>query len=117
MAGAKATAAAPGGSSTGPPGVGAGGTPAGPSTRSTGSTGSGAPPAKGGGRRTGAGGGGGGGLSRQQVVTADSIAGFLLGLMAWSWLGLPFLRGGASEVKKTLKAKFFNKAPDGSWLP
>ncbi len=47
----------------------------------------------------------------------DQGAGFVLGLLFWGWVGLPFLRGGPAEVKKTLLAKFFNKAPDGSELP
>lgn len=50
-----------------------------------------------------------------QVV--DSGAGFLLGLLLWAWVGLPFLRGGQAEVRDVLRAKFFNKAADGSWLP
>lgn len=44
-------------------------------------------------------------------------SGFLLGLVTWAWVVLPFLRGGTGEVKKVWKAKFLNKAPDGSWLP
>ncbi|WP_173079343.1 hypothetical protein [Phytohabitans rumicis] len=44
-------------------------------------------------------------------------AGFLLGLLAWGWIGLPLLRGGPEEVRDVLRAKFFNKAPDGTWLP
>lgn len=47
----------------------------------------------------------------------NSGAGFLLGLMAWSWIALPFLKGGPSQVKAVLMAKFLNKAPDGSFLP
>lgn len=44
-------------------------------------------------------------------------AGWVLGLLLWGWVGLPFLKGGPAQVKKTLMAKFFNKAPDGSFLP
>jgi len=44
-------------------------------------------------------------------------AGFLLGLMFWGWIILPLIRGGPPEVRKTIRAKFLNKAPDGSWLP
>jgi hypothetical protein len=44
-------------------------------------------------------------------------AGFVLGLMVWGWVALPFLKGGPSEVKKVLMAKFLNKAPNGAWLP
>jgi len=36
-------------------------------------------------------------------------SGFLLGLTLWGWVVLPYLRGGSSEVRKTLAAKFFNK--------
>lgn len=48
---------------------------------------------------------------------ADSGASFVLGLLVWGWLVLPFLRGGMPEVRKTIRAKFVNKAPDGTWLP
>lgn len=48
---------------------------------------------------------------------ADTGAGFLLALMFWTWVALPFLRSGPAGVKSMLKAKFTNKAPDGSWLP
>lgn len=47
----------------------------------------------------------------------DSGAGFVLGLLVWTWIGLPFLQGGPTAVKNMLRAKFLNKAPDGSWLP
>jgi len=51
------------------------------------------------------------------AASVDNAAGFLLALLFWSWIALPFLKGGAGEVKKVLRAKFLNKAPDGSWLP
>lgn len=47
----------------------------------------------------------------------SSGAGFLLALMFWSWIALPFLKGGPVGVRNMLRAKFFNKGPDGSWLP
>lgn len=47
----------------------------------------------------------------------DTGAGFVLGLLLWAWVALPFLRGGQAEMRKVLRAKFFNRAPDGSWLP
>jgi hypothetical protein len=50
-------------------------------------------------------------------ATVDSGAGFVLGLLVWGWVVLPFLAGGPAAVRNTLRAKFFNKAPDGSWLP
>ena len=50
-------------------------------------------------------------------TAAQSGAGFLVGLLFWGWIILPLVRGGPPEVRKTIKAKFLNKAPDGSWLP
>ena len=48
----------------------------------------------------------------------SSGAGFILALMFWTWIALPYLNnGGVSGVRAQLKAKFTNKAPDGSWLP
>lgn len=49
--------------------------------------------------------------------TVDSGAGFILGLLVWGWVVLPFLTGGPTGVRNVLRAKFFNKAADGSWLP
>lgn len=43
--------------------------------------------------------------------------GFLLALLVWGWVGLPFLRGGPAQVRNVLRAKFVNKGPDGKWLP
>jgi hypothetical protein len=52
----------------------------------------------------------GAGLSMPGSVGAAANAGggFLLGLFAWA-LGLAYLRGGPTEVKKLLAAKFLNK--------
>lgn len=47
----------------------------------------------------------------------STAAGVVLGLLAWGWIALPLLRGGPTEVRNTLRAKFFNKGPDGKWLP
>jgi hypothetical protein len=47
----------------------------------------------------------------------SSGAGFILAVLFWSWVALPFLKAGPKGVRNTLKAKFTNKAPDGSWLP
>lgn len=44
-------------------------------------------------------------------------AGFLLALLFWGWVALPFLQGGPAAVKDVIRAKFVNKGPDGSWLP
>jgi hypothetical protein len=46
----------------------------------------------------------------------ESGAGFVLGLIAWGWVVMPLLTGGVGGMKKVLMAKFFNKAPDGTWL-
>jgi hypothetical protein len=46
----------------------------------------------------------------------DEGAGFVLGLLVWGWVVLPFLKHGPKGVKDVLRAKFLNKAPDGSWL-
>lgn len=53
----------------------------------------------------------------QPSAAVDSGAGFVLGVLVWCWVGLPFLRGGMTEVRNVLRAKFFNKGADGSWLP
>jgi len=47
----------------------------------------------------------------------DGGAGVVLAFLFWGWVGLPFLRGGPAEVKKMLRAKWLNQAPDGTWLP
>lgn len=48
---------------------------------------------------------------------ASDGAGWVLGLFLWAGVALPFLQKGPSGVKAWWLAKFFNKAPDGSWLP
>jgi hypothetical protein len=50
-------------------------------------------------------------------AAVDTGAGVILAGLFWWWVGLPFLAGGLSAVKNQLRAKFFNKASDGSWLP
>ncbi len=47
----------------------------------------------------------------------NDAAGVILAVFAWLWVGLPLLTGGPSKVKDVLRAKFFNKRPDGGWLP
>jgi pyruvate/2-oxoglutarate dehydrogenase complex dihydrolipoamide acyltransferase (E2) component len=47
----------------------------------------------------------------------SSGAGFILALLFWTWIALPFINDGAAGVRAQLKAKFTNKAPDGSYLP
>lgn len=44
-------------------------------------------------------------------------AGFLLALIVWGWVIMPFLQGGPTQVRNVLRAKFFNKGPGGEWLP
>jgi hypothetical protein len=38
-------------------------------------------------------------------------------VLLFGWVVMPFVQGGPSKVKALFKAKFTNKAPDGSWLP
>jgi hypothetical protein len=47
----------------------------------------------------------------------DNGAGIILALLLWSWVGLPLIQGGPAKVRDVLRAKFTNKAPDGTWLP
>jgi hypothetical protein len=42
---------------------------------------------------------------------------FLLGLLLWGWVVLPFLKGGMGEMRAVLRAKFFNRDKKGGWLP
>ncbi len=44
-------------------------------------------------------------------------AGFVLALVFWGWVVLPFVKGGPAGVRDVIRAKFINKAADGSWLP
>lgn len=44
-------------------------------------------------------------------------AGVVLAVITWCWVVLPYLRGGTSEVKRVLYAKFLNRTPDGRDLP
>lgn len=44
-------------------------------------------------------------------------AGWMLGLILWAGVALPFIHSGPAGVKAWWMAKFFNKAPDGSALP
>lgn len=48
---------------------------------------------------------------------ADQGAGVILGMLLWGWIVLPLLKGGPREVRNVIRAKFLNKAADGSWLP
>jgi hypothetical protein len=54
---------------------------------------------------------------RRPMSVADDGAGVVLALIAWAWVGLPYLQGGPGRVRDVLRAKFFNRAADGSWLP
>lgn len=64
--------------------------------------------------------GGGDGFAWGDVLAppgSGDAAGFLLGLLIWGWVVLPFLKSGTTGVKDVWRAKFLNKGPDGSWLP
>jgi hypothetical protein len=54
---------------------------------------------------------------RRAPVVVSTGAGWLLGLLLWGWVVLPFTKGGPVAVKNVWMAKFLNKAPDGSDLP
>jgi hypothetical protein len=56
-------------------------------------------------------------LPYESQVLLNTTAGFLLALVVWGWVIMPFLTGGPAGVKKVLLAKFINKTPDGRWLP
>lgn len=47
----------------------------------------------------------------------DQGAGIVLGVLFYLWVVLPFLDGGTKGVRDVIRAKFLNKAPDGTWLP
>jgi hypothetical protein len=48
---------------------------------------------------------------------SGDASGFLLGLLAWAWVILPYLQGGQDRVNAVLAAKFANKDTAGAWLP
>lgn len=50
-------------------------------------------------------------------AAANGAAGFALALLFWGWVALPMIRGGPTEVRNVLRAKFINKGPDGRPLP
>jgi len=54
--------------------------------------------------------------SRPARVATEG-AGFLLALFVWGWVIMPLIHAGPTGVRDMLRAKFLNKAPDGSWLP
>jgi len=58
------------------------------------------------------------GLARSSSPAfVDDGAAWVLGLILWAGVVLPYLKKGPSGVKAWWLAKFFNKAPDGSELP
>jgi hypothetical protein len=57
----------------------------------------------------------GGGSGR--AAGGSDGANWVLGLLLWAGVVLPFIQGGPAGVKAWWLAKFLNKAPDGSWLP
>jgi hypothetical protein len=58
-----------------------------------------------------------GGRRQAGTGTVDGYAGFALSVLAWSWVALPYLRGGVAEVRDVLRAKFTNRDSQGRWLP
>lgn len=50
-------------------------------------------------------------------AVVDGGAGLVLGVLVWVWVVLPFLKGGPTQVKDVLRAKFLNRSADGEWLP
>jgi hypothetical protein len=54
--------------------------------------------------------------SRSGGAVSDG-AGWVLGLLLWAGVVLPFIHDGPTGVKAWWMAKFLNKAPDGSALP
>lgn len=46
-----------------------------------------------------------------------SPGGFLLGVVAYGWVVLPFVQGGPRRVRAVWAAKFLNRGPDGKPLP
>lgn len=59
----------------------------------------------------------GSGRSWQPSGAVSTGASWVLGLLLWGWVGLPFLRGGPDEVRRVFAAKFLNKGADGVELP
>lgn len=49
-------------------------------------------------------------------VTVSDASGFVLALVVWSWIGLPYLQHGPTGVRDVWRAKFFNKGPKGEAL-
>ena len=57
---------------------------------------------------------------RGRAVAAGGVqngAGFLLALVVWGWVVMPFIQGGPAAVRDVIRAKFINRGADGSWLP
>lgn len=50
-------------------------------------------------------------------AVVDDGAGWVLGLILWAGVVLPYLKHGPDGVKAWWMAKFLNKAKDGSYLP
>lgn len=49
--------------------------------------------------------------------SSTDAAGVLTAVLVWGWVILPAIRYGPTGPLLTLRAKFFNKGPDGSFLP
>lgn len=55
--------------------------------------------------------------ARRVPAPVSTGAGWLLGLVLYGWVALPFFKGGPTGVKNLWRAKFLNQAADGSELP
>uniref|UniRef100_UPI003B3AE343 hypothetical protein n=1 Tax=Micromonospora sp. TaxID=1876 RepID=UPI003B3AE343 len=55
--------------------------------------------------------------ARRTPAVVQDGAGWVLGLLLWGYVVLPFIRGGPDRVAAVLRAKFLNQAPDGTELP
>ena len=55
-------------------------------------------------------------VSTRKGSAQHEAAGFVLGVFVWCWVVLPFLDGGPTAVKNTLRAKFINEGADGKPL-
>lgn len=57
-----------------------------------------------------------GAVTTSKGSVQHEAAGFVLGAFFWCWVVLPFLSGGPTAVKNTLRAKFVNEGADGKQL-
>lgn len=55
-------------------------------------------------------------VKTRKGTAVHETAGFIVGVVVWCWVVLPFLSGGPTAVKNVLRAKFVNEGPDGKQL-